>query len=166
MQSFPPGLRIAQSVPTLAGADGLAGINTTLFSPNAIVAVTENNSLYMLRKASVAAASSPDIIAPVDGSPGRWFLYSQGAQDFQNVALVVPSMPPNSGANVDATVLGADDGDVVLFNLRQSGVPTELAITSPYIASPNSVTFKVLNGTGSTVSGGTYTLRVAVLQSP
>lgn len=167
MQSFPAALRIAQSVPTLAGADGLAGINTNLFSPNAIVMVQSNNSLYVLRKTSVAVASSPDIIAP-DSGPGRWFLYSAGAQGFQSVNLGVPALGANSGAEVSGVAVTgvADSDDVVVFNLLTSGTPTGLAITSPRVTGPGTVAFHVLNGTGATIAGGTYSLRVAVLSSP
>ncbi len=79
-QSFPADLRIAQDVATLAGADNsLESINTAKLSNRALVAVEENNSIYMLRKESVASPSSPDIIAPAQGGPGRWYLYSPGA---------------------------------------------------------------------------------------
>ena len=167
MQSAPAALRILNPIPSIQGPDGLPAINTTELPDGAIVVVLQNNSIYQLRKSSLAAQVVPDIMAPATTAwPGRWYLNGKGAQDFQNVDLVIPDMPPFSGANVDAAVLGAEDGDVIVFNLRQTDVPFALAITSPTILSPNSASFKVLNGTGTTVSGGTSTLRVSVLKSP
>jgi hypothetical protein len=165
-QSAPAALRILNPIPSIQGPDGLPAINTTELPDGAIVVVLQNNSIYQLRKSSVAAQVVPDIMAPATSAwPGRWFLNGKGAQDFQNVDLVVPDIHGNEGTEVDTTVNGAEDGDIIVFNLRQSGVPTGLAITSPYISAANAVKFKVLNGTGATISGGTYTLRVAVLPS-
>jgi hypothetical protein len=77
--SAPAALRILQSVATLAGArNSLEAINTNLVSDRAIVAVVATDTLYMLRKNSSAAPSSPTIIAPAQGGPGRWYEYSPG----------------------------------------------------------------------------------------
>lgn len=72
----PPALRILQFVDTALGGSGsLQGINTTLVMDRGIIAAKDQNSLYMLRREATDAPSGTDIIAPADGSPGRWFKY-------------------------------------------------------------------------------------------
>lgn len=165
-QSFTPALRIVQSVATLAGADdSLEAINTTLLSPNAIVLVQENNKLYVLRKSSSAAASSPNIIDPVAG-PGRWFLYGEGATYNQAVSVAHADIGAQTSVDATATVMGVEDSeDIVVFNVVTSTIPAGVTITGARVAGTNSVAFRFTNVTGSTVAASTVALRAAVLKN-
>jgi len=79
LQSFPPALRILNTVSTVLGAqDSLASINTEILMDRALVSCAENNLTYQLRKDSVATESLPDIVAPVAG-PGRWVSTAGGS---------------------------------------------------------------------------------------
>lgn len=165
MQSFPAALRIVQSVATLAGADdSLASINTNLLSPNAIVLVQENNKLYVLRKTSTAAASSPNIIAPSAG-PGRWFLYGEGATYNQAVSVFHAAVGPQTSVDASATVTGVEDSeDIVVFNVVDSTIPAGVVVSNLRVAGANSVQFRFTNTTGATVAAATVALRCAVLK--
>lgn len=169
MQSAPANLRILNPISSVQGPDGLPAINTTLLPDGAIVVVGQNNAIYQLRKTSVAAEVVPTIMAPSSPNwPGRWFLYPQSAPSFQNVSVVVPAIPANSGIEVNAFPVAGitDNDDVVVFNLKSSGIVNGLAFTLPRITGPGFMTLHVLNGTGSPFTGDTYDFRVAIFPSP
>lgn len=166
MQSFPAVLRISQAVSTLAGArDSLAAINTTELSPNCIVMCLQNNSLYVLRKSSTATAASPDIIAPAQGGPGRWYKYGVGATYFQAVSVPYAAIPPQSSVEGSATVNGAEAiTDIIVFNVTSTAIPTGVTITNPRVTNIGQGTFRFTNVTAATVAAATATLEVAVLK--
>lgn len=79
MPKSPAALRILQSVSTVLGADdSLESINTQLVMDRGIVSCKANNSLYMLHRESTDSPSGTAIVAPAQGGPGRWFIYSPG----------------------------------------------------------------------------------------
>jgi hypothetical protein len=166
MQSFPAVLRIAQSVTTLAGAqDSLASINTTLFSPLAIVAVIANNSLYILHKDSTATADGSNVVAPAQGGPGRWFKYSGGATYLQAVSVDHGDIAPHSISSSSVSVPGAvgNSTQIVVFNPLDSGGGDGSIVVNPQITGLGLVTFGFANITDDVIPAGTVALEVALL---
>lgn len=166
MQTFPPSLRIAQSVATLAGADdSLESINTTELSDGALVVVQQNGKSYRLAKASTATADSPDIIAPAQGGPGRWFSQGAGATLFQNINVVRPAIGAQSSADVAFSILGVtDSSDIVVANLTDTGLPTGIGVGPIRVTGTNAAVIRFVNATGGTVAGATTTFVMAVLE--
>lgn len=165
-QSFPAALRILQEVATLAGADdSLAAINTNIVSDRAIVAVAANNSLYMLRKDSVVAASSPNIIAPTSDSPGRWFLYGAGPSATVEVDVSHAVIPPNTTIESAFTLAGLSDGaDIVIYNSFDSGLPAGVVTGPVRVTGANAAVMRFGNLTAVTVAAATVAFRMAVQQ--
>lgn len=168
LQQFPASLRIMNPVSTLQGAqDSLAAINTTLLPDNSIVMVEASNTLYVLRKSSSAAESSPDIIAPDQGGPGRWYRYGAGGGFFADVVITHTTIPPQTGVDGSATVPGvANDDDVISYNLIDSGMGATLVLNPPRITGANSTAWRVTNVGSETVAPGTISVRVMVSTSP
>lgn len=167
-QQFPAALRIMNPVSTLQGArDSLAAINTTLLPDNALVMVEASNTLYVLRKASTATEDSPNIIAPDEGGPGRWYRYGAGGGFFADVTITHTTIPPQTGVDGSATVPGvASDNDVISFNLIGSGMGATLMLGPPRITGAATVAWRVTNVSGTTVAPGTIDVRVSVDTSP
>lgn len=168
MQTFPPGLRIANSVATLQGADdALAAINTSQYSNGAIVLVRATGTLYRLNKTSTQTEDSPDVIAPDQGGPGRWFSLGSGAGQFQDVSVFHAAIPPQSSVESSAfTVQGAlSSTDIVVYNLTDSTFTTVVGVvTGPVrITGTESATMRFLNATAATVAAATVSYRMAVL---
>jgi len=164
--SFPPALRIVQSVETLETPDtsSLVGINTNELSPDAIVAVQENNKLYMLHKSdNTTADNSPEILVPIAG-PGRWFSLGEGATFFQDLSLSHAAIPPQSSVDTAASVAGVGIGDIIEFNLTDSALPAGVSIGPVRVTGTGTATFRFLNATAATVAAATVTVRAAVLQ--
>ena len=168
LPTSPPYLRIMNPVSTLQGArDSLAAINTTLLPNNSIVMVEASNTLYVLRKASSAAESSPDIIAPDQGGPGRWYRYGSGGGFFADVTITHTTIPPQTGIDGSATVPGVvNDNDVIGYNLISSGMGATLCLNPPRITGAATVAWRVTNVGGATVGPGTIDVRVMVSTSP
>ena len=166
--SFPPALRIAQSVETLATADtsSLVGLNTNELSPDCCVFVQENNKLYVLHKTDNSSpAASPNLIVPLAG-PGRWYQYGEGATYFQSVNLAHAAIPPQSSVDTAATVNGVSSGsDIVVFNLTDTGLPAGVSIGPVRITGANAAVFRFLNATAATVAAATVTVEAAVLNN-
>jgi len=86
----PPALRLLLTVDTVLGAgDSLESINTQLVMDRALVAVAQNNQLYMLRREATDAPSGTTIVEPASG-PGRWFKYpvTSGGSSFDPIQNV------------------------------------------------------------------------------
>lgn len=167
MQQFPAVLRISQAVSTLAGArDALAAINTTELSPNCIVMCLANNSLYVLRKDSTATAASPDIIAPAQGGPGRWYKYGVGATYFQQVSAFHEAIPPQSSVDTNQTPVAgvASSTDIIVFNVLDTSVPNGVVISQPRVFGAGTASFRFTNVTAATVAAATVSLEAAVLK--
>lgn len=160
-QSFPAELRIVQSVDTLSSGDNsLKGVNTNILSDRAIVIVEENNSLYMLRKESTAAESSPAIIAPAAG-PGRWYRYSTGPSLVAAVNIFHADIPPQSSVDSAFTFTGLLSTDIVEYNLTDSGLPAGVVNGDIRVTGADSGTMRFLNATGATVAAATVTYKLA-----
>jgi hypothetical protein len=158
-------LRILQSVATLTGAsDSLESINTTLVMDRGIVAVVASNALYMLRRDSVASASSPNIIAPAQGGPGRWYLYSSGPTFFADVSVAHNQIPPQSSVDAAFTIPGADTTDVVEYNLTDSGLPAGIGTGPVRMTGAAAATMRFLNATATTSPTASVGFRMAVLK--
>jgi hypothetical protein len=165
-QSFPAALRIVQSVADLATTEGdsLIGINTSELSPDAIVAVEASNALYILHKGdSTTPPSSPDIILPNAG-PGRWFRYGPGPGNFQDVLVSHALIPNQSSVDSAFTIAGAGTGDIVEYNITDSGLPTGVTTGPVRITGANAATMRFSNVTSTTVAAATVSFRMAVLQ--
>lgn len=169
LQQFPASLRIMNPVATLQGAqDSLAAINTTLLPDNSIVAVQASDTLYMLRKDSSAAESSPDVIAPDQGGPGRWYRYGAGGGFFNDVVITHITVPPQTSIPVGNIAIPGfeSDNDVVSYNLVSSGLDAALVVGLPRNTGSGLAEFYIYNISGATVAAGTLTLRVCVHDSP
>lgn len=164
-QSAPASLRIANPVSTVEGAeDSLQAINTTELPDGAVVLCSENHAFYELRKASGATASGDEIVAPAQGGPGRWYSMGHGAVFHQDVAVVYPAVPPQSGIDTGTIdVLGVVDGDVIASVIADTGIPAGLIIGLPRISGPNHTIWHMYNPGAATIAGGTVNLTVAVL---
>src|SRR5882672_4735098 len=124
----PPSLRILQFVSLVLGdPDSLEAINTKLVMDRGIVAVKENNSLYMLRREAVDAPSGTTIVAPSAG-PGRWFLYAAGGSG---------GGLPAGGTLYETSEGPINFGDTTTF-ARGTPTQTALAVTSGDWALPDS----------------------------
>lgn len=168
-QKFPPDLRLLNPVSALTGArDALAAINTTNLPDGAVVMVTDADTLYRLEKGSTVAASSPEIIAPAEGGPGRWFRYGEGASFFQSVTVTHATIPPNSGITSDGvTVTGyTNTNDVLSYNLQSSGLNSSLVVGLPRNTSSDRAEWTLYNVSGTTIDAGSFDLRVTVHDSP
>ncbi len=166
MKTFPAALRLNTPVATLAGADdSLAAINTNGLPNGALCLVLENNSLYELRKASAVTADSPNIIAPAEGGPGRWFLYGPGPSNFQDLLISHAAIPPQTSVDSTVTVTGADPGDIVVANITETALPSGVAVGPIRISGTNVAVFRFTNATAATVAAATVGFRAAVLQS-
>lgn len=164
MQTFPPALRVVQSVAALQGADdALAAINTTLLSDGAIVLVRAVNSFYVLRKTATGAASSPEIIAPAQGGPGRWYKYGMGANYYQSVTLAVPEIPPQSKVSATIPVTGAltNSTQLLVYNILDSSI--ESLVVNPRISGLGSGRWEFANISSATVAAASVSLEVAIL---
>lgn len=169
-QQFPAALRIMNPVSTLQGArDSLAAINTTLLPDNALVMVEASNTLYVLRKASTATEDSPNIIAPDEGGPGRWYRYGAGGGFFSTVTVAHTTVPPQSQLDVTGvTVPGyASSSDVVSFSLAGSNFPSNnLVVGLPRNTAANQATWSLYNIGSATIAPEDLSLRVCVHTSP
>ncbi len=166
MQIFPPALRIAQSVAAITGADdALTAINTNLMSPDAIVAVQANHSLYMLQKASTAVADGTNVVAPAQGGPGRWVKYGPGMSYLQAVNVNHGAIAPFSVGAASGTVLGVlgSSTQVVVYNCLDSGGGDGALVVNPQISGINTVTWLFANCTATTIAAGTVALEVGIL---
>lgn len=168
-QKFPPNLRLLNPVSALSGArDALDAINTTECPDGALVMVTDVDALYQLAKGSTVAASSPEIIAPAQGGPGRWLRYGEGASFFQSVTVTHATIPPNSGISSDgATVTGySSSNDVLSYNLQSSGLNSSLVVGLPRNTTSDRAEWALYNVSGTTIDAGSFDLRVCVHDSP
>jgi hypothetical protein len=176
MQSFPPSLRILQSVHDLTGADdSLQAINTNEVSPGSIVVVQRSNSdsgldvpaLYILRKDSTTANNPPAVVAPAQGGPGRWFPYALLAAQVgapAAVAVFHAAIPPQTSVDATVAIAGVvDSSDIVLWNLADNTVPAGVILGQPRVTAPNSVNFRFLNATAATVVAATVSVEYSIL---
>ena len=166
MQIFPAVLRIAQSVAALSGADdSLAAINTSELSDGAVCVSRSNYNLYVLHKTSTATAVTPDIIAPAQGGPGRWFRYGIGATYFQALNVVHAAIPPQSSVDSAANVAGVlGQGDIIVFNSNDSSIPAGVIMGQPKVTGAGTAQFRFLNATAATVAAATVAIEAAVLK--
>jgi hypothetical protein len=165
--TFPPALRIAQSVETLAtdGTSSLVGLNTNELSPDCLVLVQSNNTIYVLHKSdNTTAVDSPNVIVPAVG-PGRWFAYGSGASFFQNLAISHAQIPPQSSVDASVVVDGVGQLDVIAYSVQDTGVPVGVAMSFTHISGPNAATFRFVNASAVTVAAATVSVRAAVLKS-
>jgi len=167
MKTFPAAQRLLTPVATLAGADdALAAINTTVLPNGALCFVNENEGLYELHKTSAVAADSPNIIAPTQGGPGRWFLRGAGASSFQNIAISHAAIPPQSSVDSAVTVTGVTDtNDIVVANMLATDLPVGVAVGPIRITGANAAVFRFTNTTSATVAAATVAFRAGVLPS-
>ncbi len=165
MQNFPATLRIAQSVSSLSGADdSLEAINTSEMSPGAIVLVRSFYRLYVLEKNSTAAASSPNVVAPAQGGPGRWVSLGAGANYFQLVNVPHAAIPPQSSVIGSAAVVGAlGSTQVLVYNCLDSGGGDGSLVVNPQITGVGTAAWRFANVTTATIAAGTVALEVALL---
>ncbi len=167
MKTFPAALRLNTPLATLAGADdSLASVNTSELPNGALAFVNENESLYQLRRASTATADSPNIIAPAQGGPGRWYLYGAGASSFQGLNVSHAAIPPQTSVDAAVTVNGVtDNSDIVVADLTDTGLPAGVAVGPIRVTGANAATFRFTNATAATVAAATVSFRAAVLSS-
>ncbi len=168
-QQFPANLRIMNPVSTLTGArDSLAAINTTQLPDNSIVMVEASNTLYVLRKGSTATEDSPNIIAPAEGGPGRWYRYGAGGSFFSTISVGHTTIAPQTGIDSNsATIPGvASSNDVVSTNLLSSGLAATVVFGILRITGAAAGVYRFTNVGSATVAGATYSARVCVNISP
>lgn len=167
--SFPPALRVAQSVATLASAGdtSLVALNTNELSPDCLVMVQSLHTLYILHKGdNTTASDSPNVIVPAVG-PGRWFQYGAGSSHFQDLSITHALIPPQSSVDSPVTVSGVEDsGDIIVFNLTDTGLPAGVTIGPVRVTGANAATFRFLNATAASVAAGAIAVRAAVLHAP
>jgi len=163
-QPFPADLRILTAVSTLTGdRDSLQAINTTKLPNNSLVMVENSNALYQLRKGSSATEDSPNIVAPAEGGPGRWYRYGAG-ETFNTVTISYTTIPPQDGITVTGiTVPGfVGSSDVVSFDLITSGIPSALVVGLPRNTGVEQAEWRLYNVSGTTIAPSTLDLRVDV----
>ena len=168
-QKFPSDLRLLNPVTALTGdRDALAAINTAELPDGSIVMVNDADTLYRLEKGSTVAASSPEIIAPAQGGPGRWFRYGEGASFFQNVTVTHATIPPNSGITSNGTTVTgfASSNDVLSYNLQSSGLNANLVVGLPRNTGTDTAEWRLYNVSSTTIAQGSFDLRVCVHDSP
>ncbi len=174
LQQFSPSLRLCNPVSTTTGArDSLAAINTSQLPDGALCPVIDSGTgdqrvLYILNKGSSLAQSLPSIVAPAEGGPGRWFLYSAGGSFFQTVAIGHAAIPPATGIDSAAVaVTGAtSSNDVISYDLLQSDLNAGIAMGPPRITGSESAVWRLTNVTAATIAAGTISARVMVSKSP
>ena len=165
MKIFPADETILTPRSTLSGADdSIASINTSLLADGAVVMLKVSGSFYRLNKTSVEAESLPNIVAPAQGGPGRWYkMQVIGAP--ASLTVTVPDIGPQTTVEASATVPGKQSSsDLVLANVTDSGLPTGVGLVAIRPATgATTATFRFMNATGATISGRDVGLRAAVI---
>lgn len=74
------------------------------------------------------------------------------------------TLADDASADVDLTITGAASGDISIVN--PVNMPVGLILASQWVVSANTLRMRIVNKSGGSIAGATYTARCMVIRAP